>query len=85
MFSELFWFCYFLPKEDLRVLANEGERLCSIFRKNMASSRKIGRVVDDESKQAEHENNNVSDNAESDDAATDESENEFMDQVWIEM
>ena len=51
----------------------------------MASSRKIGRVVDDESKQAEHENNNVSDNAESDDAATDESENEFMDQVWIEM
>lgn len=52
----------------------------------MASSRKIGRI-DEESKQTEHENNDVSlsdNNAESDEDATDESENEFMNEVWDE-
>ena len=57
-----------------------------IFPESMASSRKIGRV-DEDSKQTEHENNDVSlsdNNAESDEDATDESENEFMNQVWDE-
>lgn len=49
----------------------------------MASSRKIGRV--DESKQTESGDNDalLSDNdSENGDDGTDESENEFMDEVW---